>query len=239
MKISIKRFLPNSYEKIEDFDIKLENITLLEALEYIKTKIDPTLTYNSGCRSEICGSCAVVVNAKEVLSCAYKVQDGDIIEPLRRVSVIKDLIVDTQKAKDTLLRVRSWLEVPSTKQMSIEDEKLIETQSDCILCSSCYSSCPVLEVNKEFLGPFALTRSYRYISDIRINEDDKNKKIEIIQKNGIWDCTLCGECSLVCPQNIDPKNDILMLQSKSIQQGYSNPAFSNDNFNDFGFNPDF
>jgi fumarate reductase iron-sulfur subunit len=56
---------------------------------------------------------------------------------------------------------------------------------------------------------------------------------------------LCGECTIACPQGIDPKNDIMMLRMKSVQAGYSDPTFENggDMFggDDFlgGFNPDF
>ena len=59
-------------------------------------------------------------------------------------------------------------------------------------------------------------------------------KIDLIQQNGIWDCTLCGECTAVCPQNIDPKMDIMNLRSKSAKYGYMDP-----NFGSFGGGPSF
>ena len=219
-----------------DYEIPMENITLLEALTYIKTKIDPTLTFSSGCKSEVCGSCSVRVNGKEKLACGYKLQDGDVVEPLRYAEILKDLVVDHNKVQETLKRVKGWQSGVSSKtEMSIEEEKRIELQSDCILCASCFSSCPVLEVDKEFLGPFAMTRNYRYISDARC--EDEKSKVDAVQEKGIWDCTLCGECTLACPQGIDPKNDIIMLRSKSVQYGYSDPNFANGL--DFGFSPDF
>jgi fumarate reductase iron-sulfur subunit len=219
-----------------DYEIPMENITLLEALTYIKTKIDPTLTFSSGCKSEVCGSCSVRVNGKEKLACGYKLQDGDEVEPLRYAKILKDLVVDHTKAQEMLKRVKGWQSRVSEKtDITIEEEKRVELQSDCILCASCYSSCPVLEVDGAFLGPFALTRNYRYVSDARC-EDEKDK-IDAVQEKGVWDCTLCGECTLVCPQGIDPKNDIMMLRSKSVQHGHSEPNFANGL--DFGFSPDF
>jgi len=109
-----------------------------------------------------------------------------------------------------------------------------EVQSDCILCGSCYSACPVYAVNEEFLGPpFALTRTWRYVSDRR--EEDEKSKIETIQTNGVWDCTLCNECTMVCPQGISPKSDIEKLRSKSAMAGYSDPNFANSFGGGFGF----
>ena len=242
MKLHIERFCihrePNSVT--QSYEIPLANCTLLEALTYIKTKIDPTLTFSSGCRSEVCGSCAMRVNGREVLACGYKPQDGDTIEPLTKMPRIKDLVVDHMPAQNTLKRVKSWLDRPAdTEKMLPEEEKRIEKQTDCILCSSCFSACPVLEVDQAFLGPFALTRAYRYTSDVRCS--DPKTRIDAVQEKGVWDCTLCGECTAVCPQGIDPKMDIMMLRSQSTQYGYSDPSFGGGGDDMFGggFDPGF
>lgn len=243
MKFTIQRFChhrePNSVHI--DYEVPLENPTILEALTYIKTKVDPTLTFSSGCKSEVCGSCSVRVNGKEKLACGYKLSEGDVVEPLRYAEILKDLVVDHAKAQETLGRVLAWQGAASEKEtMAIEDEKRIETQTDCILCASCFSACPVLEVDRAFLGPFALTRNYRYAADTRC--EDEKAKIDAVQEKGIWDCTLCGECTVACPQGIDPKNDIIMLRSKSAQHGYMDPNFGGGGFgggDDFGFNPGF
>jgi len=81
----------------------------------------------------------------------------------------------------------------------------------------------VTKVNPDFLGPFILTKTWRYISDSR--EADEKGKIEAVQTNGVWDCILCGECALVCPQGINSKMDISFLQTKSSLFGYANPNF--------------
>ena len=242
MKIKIQRYCKNRVPEksiMIDYEVA-EGLTLLEALQAIKTQKDPTLTFNSGCRSEVCGSCAMRVNDKEVLACGYRVKEGDVITPLSKMEIVKDLVVDHAKAQETLSRVKSWFSEKSTTQIQVkEDEKRIEKQTDCILCSSCFSSCPVLEVDENFLGPFALTRAYRYTNDSRY--DGGKEIVDAVQAKGVWDCTLCGECTVACPQGIDPKNDIMMLRMKSVQQGYSDPTFASggDDFLSGGFNPDF
>ncbi len=217
-------------EIVQEWEVQ-EGQTLLQALTTIKEIRDPTLTFRSGCRSSVCGSCAVRVNGREVLACAYKPKDGDLVEPLRFGRVIKDLVTDQQKGFDTLSGAKAWLaEYDETAVVTPEDEKRTEIQSDCILCHSCYSACPVYEALPDFLGPFALTRDWRYTADPR--EKNPKEKIDAIQRNGVWDCTLCGECTAVCPQGIDPKNDILMLRTKSTQFGYMDPNM--DGFGSFG-----
>lgn len=206
-----------------------EGFTLLCILKHIKTNIDASLAYSSGCRSSVCGSCAMRVNGREVLACTYKAKDGDIVEPLKNVEVIRDLVVNMDKALEFNSKSKAWLrKIDDTPNVSQEDEKINEIQSDCILCGSCYSACPVYSVNDEFKGPFALTRVWKYVSDKR--ENNEKEKIDVIQNNGIWDCTLCNECTVVCPQEISSKADIEKLRMKSMQHGHSDPSFANMDF---------
>lgn len=218
MEIKIKR---SAAEEYQSYNIELEGVTLLALLNHIKTKIDPTLTYSHGCRSGVCGSCAVRVNGREVLMCEHKPAEGDVIEPIRNAAVIRDLIVDTTMIERCNRAANAWSEGAKGESVGEEEMSRIETQSDCVLCASCYSACPVYASNPDFIGPFALTRVWRYVNDPR--EGTSGEKIAAVQTNGIWDCTLCGECVPVCPQGIAPKQDITMLRMKSAMVGYSDP----------------
>ena len=227
MKIKIKRYTsePEECEEILSYEIALDNPTLLEGLNYIKTKLDTSLSFSAGCRSGVCGSCAVRVNGREELACAYKLFDGDLIEPLKNLPVMRDLIVDAEKMLKFNTVAKAWSSKNTgVQKVSAKAAEVNELQSDCILCGACFSACPVYEANENFIGPFALTRSWRYVSDSR--EQDAQEKIEAIQSNGIWDCTLCNECVPVCPQGIAPKQDISMLRSKSGIMGFMDPSFS-------------
>jgi len=274
MHLSIRRHQEGkSYD--ETFDVaSLKVTTLLAALYEIKAKLDPTLTFDAGCRSGICGACAVRVNGREVLACSHTPADGDRIEPLQYHPVQRDLKVDHSKALQTLDAALPFkkkespsdshqnhspftIHHPSVPPLSPKEEERFRRQSDCILCDSCYSVCPVLAVNPDFLGPFALTRALRYIEDPRLETEeslsDSNQNhssftihhslLDSVQKNGIWDCTLCGECTAVCPQHIDPKADIQTLRSESVKAGYSDPSFAAQSFGGpdfgggFGFDP--
>ncbi len=238
MRLEIQRYCPDapSGAQFIAYKIEDENQTLLEALATIKTKTDSTLSFSSDCRSSVCGSCAVRVNGTEVLACTYKLKEGDRVEPLNNMEVIRDLIVDAESALKFNITAHAYGSVGSeTKKVTPEQVRVNEIQSECILCGSCYSACPVYAVNSEFIGPFALTRNWRYVSDVR--EEEIADKIAVIQSNGIWDCTLCNECVPVCPVGIAPKQDIVMLRSKSGVMGYMDPNFASG-FNGGGM-PDF
>lgn len=221
-------------EKDYDIDEKVNN--LLDTLFFIKKHMNHSLAFRSGCRSGVCGSCAVKVNGVETLSCKTKIKQDDVVEPLSNCEVIKDLIVDIDYQEKFLKTSKSFLENKNDVEITIKDEKLIDIESNCILCRSCFSSCPVYSINENFLGPFALTRVYRYVNDKK--ESDIKNKIEAVQTNGIWDCTLCGNCNMVCPEHINIKDDILQLRNKSAMLGYNDPNINSfNNSFDFGFNP--
>jgi len=230
-------------EKEYNIDEKITNI--LDILIHIKTNYNNSLSFKYGCKSGVCGSCAVRIDGVEKLGCCTSVKlKTTLIEPLKNLDIIRDLVVDDSNIKNKLISAKASLKHYSSAGVSQNDVDKIDLQSNCILCNSCYSSCPVYDVNSDFIGPFALARSYRYINDTK--ELDTKDKFDAIQTNGIWDCTLCGACSLVCPASIDIKNDIMKLQNLSVQNGYENPAFSSnsedmfgsfDSGTDFGFNP--
>ncbi|HIC44820.1 MAG TPA: succinate dehydrogenase/fumarate reductase iron-sulfur subunit [Sulfurimonas sp.] len=225
MNIKIKRYNQETkLDNIIEYEVESINPTALEAFNFIKTRIDASLSYSAGCRSGVCGSCAIRVNGTEELACAYKLSDGDVIEPLKNLPVLRDLIVDTDKMMSYNLMAKAWSSENSENiSVTPENAERNELQSDCILCGACFSACPVYEVNDAFIGPFALTRSWKYVSDVR--EQDTQEKIEDIQTNGIWDCTLCSECVPVCPQGIAPKQDISMLRAKAGILGFMDPSF--------------
>lgn len=222
--------------ELNDLDIKTDNLlAILTAIKSVKNK---SLSFRSGCRSGVCGSCAVRVNGMEKLACKTSIKEGDHIEPLKNLEVIKDLVVDLSEQKGFLSVSKAFLEEKSDQEVTSDDEKKIDVESNCILCNSCFSSCPVYEVNKNFKGPFALTRTFRYINDKK--ESNPKTKIDAVQTNGIWDCTLCGNCNMVCPVHIDIKNDIMQLRNKSAQFGYTDPNLSNFDTGfdqNFGFDP--
>lgn len=240
MKLSIKRFNKekNSTSYIEVYEVN-HSETILNSLIEVKIKHDNSLSFRCACKTGVCGSCAIRVNGVERLACKTHLNENDLIEPIKNTEVIKDLVVDLSHEQDLLKKSNTYLNKNSNEKISSKDEKLIDIQSNCILCQSCFSSCPVYEVNKDFLGPYALSRAFRYVNDKK--ESDSSDIIKSIQIKGIWDCTLCGNCTIVCTQFIDPKTDIMNLRMKSVQEGFEDKSFESfggfDNSFNTGFDP--
>ena len=136
------------------------------------------------------------------------------VEPLRNFPVIRDLIVDIGDFMRKLTTVKPWI-VRSEEKPIAEGEYLQTPQeleafkpfSMCINCMLCYAACPIYSLDPKFIGPAAIALAQRYNLDSR--DEGAKERLEVLSAHeGIWGCTFVGECTKVCPKNVDPAGAI-------------------------------
>jgi succinate dehydrogenase/fumarate reductase iron-sulfur protein len=89
---------------------------VLDALIYIKNKIDPTLTFRRSCREGICGSCAMNIDGTNTLACTKGMDEvkGTVkIYPLPHMPVVKDLVPDLTNFYAQHRSIEPWLKTVS------------------------------------------------------------------------------------------------------------------------------
>jgi len=219
--IEVQRYLPEqeSLPFFQSYEAPLkEKWVILDALNYIKDHIDPTLTYRWSCRMGVCGSCGMMINGRPELTCAtYLAQyaPGPVrVEPLNYFGVIRDLVVTTDSFMEKLKSVQPWLIRNREKPLSEGEYKQMPAQKEeydrysmCINCMLCYSACPVVGLEPEFVGPAAIALAQRYNFDSR-DEGSGQRRETLMEEGGVYSCTLVGECSNVCPKSVDPAGAI-------------------------------
>src|SRR5438552_10411085 len=86
---------------------------VLDGLNYVKDRLDGTLSYRWSCRMGICGSCGMTVNGEPKLTCATFLADyapGPVrVEPLRNFPVIRDLVVEMGDFMRKLTARKPWI----------------------------------------------------------------------------------------------------------------------------------
>ena len=191
-----------------------EDMVVLDALNEIKDEIDGSLAYRWSCRMGVCGSCGMMVNGTPRLTCATFLREfypkPVVVEPLRHFPVIRDLVVDMTDFMDKLKEVKPWIirreEKPVEKGEYLQTTEEIDAYrqfSMCINCMLCYSACPVYGRDPEFIGPAVIALARRYNLDSR--DQGRTERRELLAVDwGIWDCTFVGECTVVCPKDVDP-----------------------------------
>jgi len=195
-----------------------EDWVVLDALNHIKDQLDGTLTFRWSCRMGVCGSCGMMVNGDPKLTCAAFLRDyypePIRVEPLNYFPVICDLVINMEDFLHKLGEVNAWL-VPQ-QEKPVSDGEYLQTPAElahykqfsmCINCMLCYAACPVYGHHPEFIGPAAIALAQRYNLDSRDGAAEDRAEA-IFSHEGIWQCTFVGDCTRVCPKDVDPAGAI-------------------------------
>lgn len=208
--------------------------SVLDALQYIKDNLDSTLTFRWSCRMAVCGSCSVVVNGEPKLACSTFIREYPEgtkllkVNPLDNFNIEKDLVVNIEPALQKLESIKPYVireaGVEVTRDENGKPQEYLQTPAQmakykeltmCINCMLCYSACPQVAMNMDFLGPAAIAMATRYNNDSR-DEGEEQRKPVLYQENGVWPCTFVGYCSEVCPKHVDPAGSIQQNKSRGL-----------------------
>ena len=181
----------------------------------INNELDPTLAWNSSCEHAQCGSCSVKINGRPMLACELLVENAVeqfgtttfAIEPITVAPVVRDLIVDLEKAYERVHRVRPYMIRPAPNPNPGGEYKISPRVLEgyveatrCVNCFCCATAC--ISSHKGFLGPNAVLASVVRIMDPR--EDATQERLKLLYSDeGVYRCHTSKACSHVCPKDID------------------------------------
>ena len=221
IRLRVGRYRPETESELhfQDYEVPFDKEwVVLDGLNYVKDRLDGTLSFRWSCRMGVCGSCGMTVNGEPKLTCATFLSDyapGPVtVAPLRNFPVIRDLIVDLGDFMQKLVRVKPWI-VREVEKPLAEGEYLqtpdeldeYKQFSMCINCMLCYAACPIYGLDPKFIGPAAIALAQRYNLDSR-DEGAEVRLDLLIHPEGIWGCTFVGECTRACPKGVDPAGAI-------------------------------
>lgn len=214
--LEIQRYNPDTDDApyFQQYTVEADpNERLLDALVQIKRFQDGSLGFRKSCAHGVCGSDAMRINGKDGLACKTLVKevvekDGDTVtvEPLRYLPVQRDLIVDQGDFFEKYKSVKPFLindeKVVARERLQSQQERLVfDDTTNCILCASCYSACPVLEQRPAFIGPAAISQAFRFIADSRDRGLDERLHL-LDNEDGVWPCENHFKCTQCCPRSI-------------------------------------
>lgn len=204
-----------------------ENQTVLDVVTEVQRTQEPTLSYRFACRVGVCGSCAMTVNGTPRWTCRTHVsrveEDGLIvIEPLRNMPRIKDLVVDMReffdkwkKAGNTFIGTATRNDPPASVQPQSKKRKLADAAIECINCGVCYAACDVVSWDKAYLGPAALNRAWTLYNDER-HADPQGVLQQATSGSGCNSCHTQGNCMQQCPVSLSPTGSIAGLKRSAL-----------------------
>ena len=199
---------------------------VLDALIWIKTRIDPTLAFRRSCREGVCGSCAMNIDGGNTLACTRATEDikGPVaVNPLPHQPVIRDLVPDLTTFYAQLRSIEPWLETktpPPEKEwrQSREDREKLDGLYECILCACCSTSCPSYWWNGDrFLGPAVLLQAYRWLIDSR-DEATGHRLDELEDPFRLYRCHTILNCAQTCPKGLNPAKAIAEIKKMMVER---------------------
>ena len=202
---------------------------ILDALNWIKDQVDGTLTYRWSCRMGVCGSCGMMVQGVPRLTCATFLREfypNPIrVEPLANFPVLRDLVIVLDDFMAKLKSVKPWIirdDVNAANGEFLQTPAQLarfKSYSMCINCMLCYAACPVVGLETDFVGPAATALALRYNLDSR-DQGAAQRQDVLGGDDGAFGCTFVGECTSVCPKNVDPAAALQQAKVAGVNAWY-------------------
>ncbi len=207
-----------------------KGLTVLDALLWVKENLDNGLAFRYSCRMGICGSCGMLINGKPMLGCETQIAElgTDVVEvgPLTNYPVIRDVATDFTDFFSHYNRIRPYLIRKENGEGKPIEKELIQTEEQkldyyqftmCIMCGLCDAACPIIAMDREFLGPQAIAQAYRFAIDSR-DQGWSDRKEVADSPHGCFRCELAGSCSAVCPKGVDPGMGVQLMKKEVMRR---------------------
>jgi succinate dehydrogenase / fumarate reductase, iron-sulfur subunit len=199
---------------------------VLDALIWIKNKVDSTLTFRRSCREGVCGSCSMNIDGLNTLACTLAMDDVKApvkVYPLPHMEVVKDLVPDMSVFYAQYASIEPWLQTqtpaPEREWRQGHDERgKLDGLYECILCACCTTSCPSYWWNGDrYLGPAALLQAYRWIADSR-DEATGKRLDELEDPFRLYRCHTILNCAKTCPKGLNPAKAIAEVKKLMVER---------------------
>jgi len=216
---------------------------VVDALERIWAEHDRSLVFRHACHHAACGACGVRISGHEQLACITRIDtlvgDGGTIaiEPLRRLPVVSDLVVDVAPFYRRMERIPF---VVLRSAAPITDEETGTTGvggpppqqfENCIECALCFSACPVTGTNPDWVGPAALAAMSRMMEEPRAElmsrslfewGTGRGSVAERVREagDGVFLCLLCRAFEASCPAGVPITEGIHTLRRFLLKEGW-------------------
>jgi succinate dehydrogenase / fumarate reductase iron-sulfur subunit len=212
------------------FDVpRYPNMNIVECLMEIREhpvdaegrKTTP-VAWAANCLEEVCGICTMRVNGRVRQSCAALVRDLEEpirLEPMEKFPVKRDLVINRDRLFADYRRVKAWIPIDGTHDLGpgprIPEEEREEGYwlSRCISCGCCVDACPQVVPQSEHVFVGAAPITWALLMNIHPTGDmNATERYDgLIGPGGIADCAKSGNCTVVCPKEIDNLGSIAAM----------------------------
>ena len=103
--VTVQRGAEGEAQRLQSFNVPYsENMSLLDALIWIRAHADPSLAFRYSCiNANSCKECVVDIGGATQYACTTRLNEGEItVRPIGNKVLLRDLVTDTVPPKEKL-----------------------------------------------------------------------------------------------------------------------------------------
>jgi succinate dehydrogenase / fumarate reductase, iron-sulfur subunit len=217
-----------SKDRYEVFTVPYQDgMVVLNAIHYIQSHFDSSLSARWNCKAGRCGSCSAEINGWPRLMCKTPVAEyeGEItVEPMKAFPLLRDLVTDVSENYEVAKTIPPFTpkEAPDHvwKMQQIDVDRSREFRS-CIECFLCQDICHVVREHKaEYIGPRFVVKA----ASLDMHPFDAVDRSDYMKKEGgIGFCNITKCCQEVCPEHIIITDDAIIPEKERVVDTHYDP----------------
>ena len=152
-----------SLDRFENYTVPYEKgMVVLNAIHYIQSRLDSSLSARWNCKAGRCGSCSAEINGRPRLMCKTPVEmfppnNPITVEPMKAFPLIRDLVTDVSQNYEIAKKIPPFTSGESEDHVWIFFQNDVDRSREkrkCIECFLCQDVCHVVREHKrDYIGP--------------------------------------------------------------------------------------
>lgn len=194
----------------------LEEVNAREVILDRSGEAAEPIDFESGCRQQACGACAMLIDGHPRLACStfvreLKLKKGRIdLAPLGKFPCLRDLRVDRSPLFADLKRMKLWLQEDA--MVDRRELPYAYQSASCLLCGCCAEICPNYWPGSAFTGAAVMNQAFRTACQSPPGPARRRLLKENI-RDGQGRCSRTLSCQSVCPLEL-PLDYIISRSSR-------------------------
>ncbi len=210
-----------------EYVVPVQNgMVVLDAVNYVVSNIDSTLSVRWNCKAAKCGSCSAEINGFPRLMCNTRLDTlGEVITigPMRAFPLVKDLVTDVSENFKILKKIPEF--TPRNEKMpwrfKQEDIEKSKEFRKCIECFLCQDVCHVVrDHNTEYIGPSHVIKA----ASLDMHPMDSLDRSKVLTNEyGLGYCNVTKCCQEVCPEKIKITDNAIIPEKERAADSLYDP----------------
>lgn len=217
-----------SKDRYEVYTVPYEaGMVVLNAIHYIQSHFDSSLSARWNCKAGHCGSCSAEINGWPRLMCKAPVDqyEGEItVEPMKAFPLLRDLVTDVSENYEIAKTIPPFTPIRPENEVWKMDQKDVDRSREfrkCIECFLCQDICHVVREHKaDYIGPRFVVKA----ASFDMHPLDKLDRSEYMkEQGGIGYCNITKCCQEVCPEHIIITDDAIIPEKERVVDTHYDP----------------